>query len=88
MGLDTVETILWAESEFGIPIPDEDASTILTVGEFSLYIHHQLVLKDGTMAISEPQIFSAIKNYLASQFKIRPEIIVRNAAFVKDLGLE
>ncbi|TCV84084.1 hypothetical protein [Sulfurirhabdus autotrophica] len=88
MGLDTIETILWAEHEFGIPIPDEDTSTLLTVGEFSLYIRHQLVLKEGIKAISEPQIFNAIKNFLASQFKIKPEIIVRNAAFVKDLGLE
>lgn len=88
MGLDTVETVLWAESEFGIEIPNEDASNIRTVGEFSAYIHQHLLARNESSTLSELKIFESIKTYLVSHMGVRPELISRNAEFVKDLGLD
>ena len=87
MGLDTVETLLWAEGEFGIEIPDADAGEIRTVGAFSLYIHRVLVLRDGFKAPAEGQFFEKIKKYLISNFEMKPEWITRKAEFIKDLGM-
>jgi hypothetical protein len=87
MGLDTVETILWAEHEFGIEIPDLDASNIRTVGEFSTYIHRRLSLSMPT-PLTESIIFESIKSYLISHVEVRPDLIIREAEFVKDLGLD
>ena len=87
MGLDTVETVLWAESNFEIRIPDEVASEIRTVGEFCTHIHQQIALKDSFKAKPKSQIFDEVKNYLVTQFKAKPERITQHAEFVKDLGL-
>jgi hypothetical protein len=87
MGLDTVETILWAEQAFGFEIPDEDSSKIRTVGEFSSYIHHRLECLNTSTPISEDRVFESITAYLIAHIGVRPELIHRDAEFVKDLGL-
>lgn len=87
MGLDTVETVLWAEEEFGLEIPDADAAEIRTVGEFSFYIHRMLALRDGFKAPTEGHVFEKIKKYLISNFEMKPEWITRQADFIKDLGM-
>lgn len=88
MGLDTVETILWAEKEFGVDIPDADAAEIRTVGEFSAFIRTRLLVRDGIHAPSEPAVFERIKRFLVTEFHMPPERVVRTAEFVRDLGLE
>ena len=88
MGLDAVETVLWAEGNFGISIPDEVASEMRTVGEFCTFIHQQLVLTDGLKTKSTHQIFDEVRNYLINQLKIKPELITQHAEFIKYLGLD
>ncbi len=88
MGLEAVETILWAEDEFGVKISDAEAGEIRTVGEFSLLIHHKLVLKQGFVSPSEQAVFERIKAYLVSYLKINPSDIHRASEFVKDLGFD
>lgn len=88
MGLDTVETVLWAEEKFRVEIPDADAAEIRTVGEFSSYIHRQLALRDGFRARTEAQVFELIQKYLVTHFKMKPEWITRDAEFIKDLGMD
>lgn len=88
MGLDTVEFILWAEREFEIEIPDRDTETILTVGQFTNYVHQKLFDVDSTKATSETEIFERIRNYFVAEFKIAPEKISRSSTFIKDLGLD
>lgn len=87
MGLDTVETVLWAEQEFGITIADADAAEIRSVGEFSSHIHRQLLLRDGLKAKTEAQVFAAIRQFLVANFSMEAESISREAEFVKDLGM-
>jgi acyl carrier protein len=88
MGLDTVEIILWAEDKFGIEIPDADAAGIKTVGEFSEYIYRRLLIGGDFNAQSESVIFERIKAYLISHVEVKPELIFREAEFVRDLGLD
>lgn len=87
MGLDTVETVLWAEKEFKIDIPDADAAEILTVGQFSSYIHQKLLLQKGFTAPSENKVFEEIKAFLVMQFDMKPEWITRDVEFIRDLGM-
>ena len=88
MGLDAVEFILWSEKEFAIEIPDRDAQNILTVGQFSTYVHHKLLDIHGSNATSEAEVFERIKKFLFSEFRIAPESISRSSYFVKDLRLD
>ncbi len=88
MGLDTVEFILWSEREFEIEIPVGDAEHILTVGQFSTYVHHKLLDIHGANATSEAEIFERITKFLVSEFKIAAEKINRTSHFVKDLRLD
>lgn len=43
MGPDTVEFILCSEREFEIAIRNRDAENILTVCQFSTYVHQKLL---------------------------------------------
>jgi len=88
VGLDTVETVLWAEKSFGIDIPDSDAAGIRTVGAFSAYIHARLVALNVSDPPSECDVFEGLKTYLVMYLKVRPELIRREASFVQDLGLD
>ncbi len=87
MGLDAVETILWAEKEFEIDISDSDAANIVTVGQFSIYIHNKLLMKQGFKALSEKIVFERVKTFLVTQFDIKPEWITREVEFAADLGM-
>ncbi|HJW04607.1 MAG TPA: hypothetical protein VJ548_15120 [Azospira sp.] len=88
MGLDAVETVLWAEQEFGIEIPNADAAEIRKVGSFSSYVHLQLVMRDGFKAKTELQVFDTIKHFLVTRFAMKPDRITREAEFIKDLGMD
>jgi hypothetical protein len=88
MGLETFETVLWAEKQFGITIPNEEAFELSTVGDLSDYIHKKLVALSGTRAQSEQEIFAILKQYLMTHYKMEPEWIVRGAHLVSDLGMD
>ena len=88
MGLDTVEFVLEAEQRFGLEIPDEDAATIETVGQFSRYIHGRLAARDGLSAPDEGAVFEMLCDRLEAQFRIDRRQIRRESRFVKDLGLD
>lgn len=88
MGLDTVELILWAEQEFEIEIADSDAAEILTVGQFAALIYAKLCDIQGSAALSEAEIFSRIKTFLVTAFKIAPARITADSHFIKDLRLD
>lgn len=88
MGLDTVEMVLWAEKTFQLSIPDEDVTTIETVGAFVDYIHYRLCVMHGFNALPRPEIFARVKHFLVSEFNVEPGLIRADARFVKDMGLE
>jgi acyl carrier protein len=88
MGLDTIETVLWAENEFGIALKDEETSGIHTVGEFTALIHQKLVMRDDLRAQTETQVFNRLKAFLVTYFKMQPERINWESKFIKDLGMQ
>ncbi len=88
MGLDTVEFILWVEREFQIQIPDDEAASILTVGELCADIHRRLLIKGGVKGPTELEIYERVKAQLSRQFGIAPELITHGSQFVRDLGLD
>ena len=87
MGLDTVETVLWAEKNFGVEISDEAASYIRTVDEFCTCIHQRLVAKNGFHAKRKSRVFDEPRQYLVKQYGIKPEQVTPEAEFIKDLGM-
>ncbi len=87
MGLETVEIVLWAEREFDIEIPDNEASDILTIGQFVSYISNRSNVKFGLKAPSKEVIFEKLKNLLIIQYKTPPEWVKPEMEFYKDLGL-
>jgi acyl carrier protein len=88
LGLETIETVLWAEKEFGISIPNEEAFELSTVGDLSGYIHRKMVTQSGAETPSEDEVFSTLKNYLVAQYRMKPEWIIREAHLVSDLGMD
>ncbi len=86
MGLDTVEFVMWVEDEFGIDIPDRDASEMLTVGELCRYVASRIPQKvSGDI---DQEIFDKVSHHLNTQFGVPLCQILPDARFVRDLGLD
>lgn len=67
MGLDAVEIILRCEEAFGVPITDDEAGQIATVGQLFEHICSKLDLPAGTAA---PASFG--NNRLTRRFQLAP----------------
>ena len=88
MGLDTIEFVLWAEKEFEIDFPDQDAASIFTVGEFTSYVHGRLLDIQGTDALGEEAIFQRVKEFLVTNFRLSPDKISSDSHFINDIRLD
>jgi acyl carrier protein len=87
--LDTVEFIILTEKEFGLQLPDNEVSLVVTVGEFTDLIHQKLIIKHGLKSCqSQDEIYNIIKNLLIKQFSISETKISRDARFVQDLKMD
>ena len=72
------------EEEFGIKIPDADASNLVTVGLVHEYIIHATRLK---IPPPTPEfIWDKIVEITAEQLGIKPSMINKDSYYVKDLG--
>jgi len=87
MGLDGYEFLLWTEKNFGIEIPNQDATRILAVGELAKYISERLVQIEGFKAPSSRTVFAVLKEELVRQFRLQPDKITPESQFVRDLGI-
>jgi len=58
MGLDIVELVIGAEETFGISIPDEDASELVTVGLMHDYIMRKLEIQGRQTCISSKVFYT------------------------------
>lgn len=88
MGLDTVEVVLWAEESFGVPLPDEDAAGLTTVGALAAYIHRAQHARGHARPLTEPEIVERLQTFLCERFALARERITPSARFVADLGLD
>ena len=86
MGLDTVELVLEAEKYFGVSVPDERAEKIETVEQFARLLCE---LRGQTIVpLPYEVVLLQLQQIIASRFMIPIELIVPEARFVKDLGLD
>ena len=90
MGLDTVELVMATEEEFGIEIPDQDASRLETAGEIADYVIVQLRAKGGaaTAMVDADAVWERVKALIVWQLGVKPERVTRNASIVRDLGAD
>jgi hypothetical protein len=59
--LDTVEFIILTEKEFGLQLPDNEVSLVVTVGEFTDLIHQKLIIKHGLKSCqSQDEIYNKL----------------------------
>lgn len=86
MGLDTVELILEAEKYCGVSVPDERAEKIETVEQFARLLCE--LRGQTTIALPYDVVLLQLQQIVASRFMIPIELIVPEARFIKDLGLD
>ena len=84
MGLDTVELLLSTEELFGIEIPDDDASEIVTVGELRDYIAAKLIQR-GDSSVNADIVFDQLRTLICQHLGVEPHQVVPGARFVDDL---
>ncbi len=87
MGLETVEIVLWAEEEFGIEIPQAEASALLTIGEFVAYLRARTLARHGATAPAPTTIFDKLALLLEHRYRVPRDWIQPEASFHQDLGL-
>ena len=87
MGLDTVEIVMWAEDEFDIVISDEDASKIITVGDFAAFIVMK-VNSTKNISLTNNEVLPKLIDMLVKDYGIKRDSIKTSSRFVQDLGLD
>ncbi|WP_050023708.1 hypothetical protein [Verrucomicrobium sp. BvORR034] len=86
MGLDSVELVLEVEKEFDIVISDEDASKIITVGNFRDLIVRSL--QEKGLNPTDEQVLQRLREIVVEQTGVSPHQVTIEADFVRDLGLD
>lgn len=87
MGLESVELVMAVEEHFGISIPDEDASTLDTVGKLHIWVVNELRrLRRPT--VPSTVVFDEIRELICHQLGVSPERVVPDARFVQDLQMD
>lgn len=86
MSLDSVELVLEVEKEFDIVISDEDASKIITVGNFRDLIVRSL--QEKGMNPNEGEVMQKLRAIVVGQIGVSPDVVTPEADFVRDLGLD
>ena len=86
MGLDSVELVMNTEEHFGIDIPDKVAEALITVGDLHSFVVAELDRVGRTRA--SDVVFSELRELICDQLGIKPERVVLEARFVKDLNID
>ena len=86
MGLDSVELVMAVEEDFGFDIPDEAAGTLVTVGLLRDYLATELRAR-GRPAESD-EVLLRIKKVVSRQLSIDQALVVPEARFVEDMGVD
>ena len=87
MGLDAVEIVMKVEEHFDIEIPDEDASTLETVGLLHEFVYKELQRR-GRTGIGYNQVFEELRGIICAQLGVHPREVVSEAHFVRDLRVD
>jgi acyl carrier protein len=87
MGLDSVELVMAVEEHFGISIPDDEASQLVTVGKLHAWVVNELQ-RLNRLAVEPSAVFDQIRELICDQLGISPDRIVPEARFVQDLHID
>jgi acyl carrier protein len=75
------------EEGFALQIPDEAAARINTVGDMHAYLLSEL-RRLGRSDRDEERVFAKLRDIICHQAGVKPDEVVPNASFVKDLRLD
>ena len=94
MGLDVVELVMDVEAQFGLEVPDADASRLRTVGDLYRYVRaHAPALParpdaaPGAVPTGDP-VWERLLDILERETGHRRERLTPDASFVDDLGMD
>jgi acyl carrier protein len=87
MGLDSVELVMAVEEHFGISIPDDDASTLVTVGKLYNWVVSELhrLKRPG---VDPTVVFNELRQLICDQLGVSADRVVSGARFVQDLNVD
>ena len=86
MGLDAVEIVMELEKEFGVSIPDAEASRVVTTADLRDCVLRQLA-RSGRSPDPQ-QVWVRVRQIIADQSGIAAHLIYPEARLVEDLHLE
>lgn len=87
MGLDSVELVMKVEEHFDITIPDEDASTLVTVGMLHTWVVNELQ-RLRRPNVEPTAVFYKLRDLICRQLGVKAERVVPEARFVQDLHID
>lgn len=88
MGLDTVELLYTVEKYFGISIPDQQAETMTTVGDFQRVVWEYMQRDPSRRHTSKEEIDSPIIKIIAKFAGLPMEKVTPEKSITSDLGLD
>lgn len=83
MGLETVELLMAIEEEFGIEIPNADASKLAVLG--NMHDHIVRALPQRGDAPDKREVWERLSEVVVEQLGVRPDEVRREAHIVHDL---
>ncbi|NIP38980.1 MAG: hypothetical protein GWO07_09615 [Candidatus Dadabacteria bacterium] len=87
MGLEIVELIISIEETFDIAIDNEEASKVVTVNDcYKLILSNLVKIEDKSW--NDEQVWDKMKELLVYQLGVKPEDVIPEADFIKDLGAD
>ena len=89
LGLDSVELVIAIEEEFGLTISDDEAAAMHTVGDVYYFVIDRLAGKCGHASEDdEDSVWERVKKIVVLQLRVKPDKVMKNSNFVKDLGMQ
>ena len=85
-----MQLIMAIEEEFGIDIPNDEATKLETVGKICSYVQSRLA-RDNGQSFDEAAaavLWERVKQIVVEELGVKPELVTRDAHIVYDLGAD
>ena len=90
MGLDVVELLLAVEEAFQISFSNEEATKILTVGDFYDGILKKIESQSSqkNKSWNKDEVWDVLRSIIVRQLGVKSEEVIKEARIVRDLGAD
>ena len=88
MGLDTVDLLITVEKHFGISIPDQEAETITTVGDYYRVVWEHMQRDPVKALVPRREIEATINRIIVDFAGLDPREVSAEKSITTDLGLD